>query len=93
MNSFTKQRQTQRLRKQTYGMGKCQGGINYIHTLLHVTDNQQGPSVQRRELYSIICNDLCEGFPDGAVDKNLPASAGDTGLIPDRGGSHTFQSS
>ena len=35
MNLFTKQKQTQRLRKQRYGMGKCQGGINYIHTLLH----------------------------------------------------------
>ena len=28
------------------------------------------------------------GFPGGSVVKNLPASAGDTGLIPDPGGSH-----
>ena len=28
------------------------------------------------------------GFPDGAVDKNLPATAGDTGLIPGQGRSH-----
>ena len=27
-------------------------------------------------------------FPDGAVVKNPPASAGDTGLIPDLGRSH-----
>ena len=26
-----------------------------------------------------------EGFPSGLVVKNLPANAGDTGLIPDRG--------
>ena len=28
------------------------------------------------------------GFPGGSVVKNLPANAGDTGLIPDPGGSH-----
>ena len=27
-------------------------------------------------------------FPGGAVDRNLPANAGDTGLIPDPGRSH-----
>ena len=31
------------------------------------------------------------GFPGGSVVKNLPASAGDTGLIPDPGGSHGMQ--
>ena len=25
------------------------------------------------------------GFPDGTVDENLPASAGDVGSIPDQG--------
>ena len=29
-----------------------------------------------------------EGFPGGSVLKNPPANAGDTGLIPDPGGSH-----
>ena len=29
-----------------------------------------------------------EGFPGGSVVKNLPANAGDTGSISDRGRSH-----
>ena len=33
-----------------------------------------------------------EGFPGGSVVKNLPASAGDMGLIPDPGRSHMLQS-
>ena len=32
------------------------------------------------------------GFPGGAVDKKLPANAGDTGLIPGLGGFHRLQS-
>ena len=34
---------------------------------------------------------LLEGFPCGAVDKNSPANAGDTGLIPNPGRSHVLQ--
>ena len=30
-------------------------------------------------------------FPGGTVDKNLPAYAGDTGLIPGLGRSHMLQ--
>ena len=33
-------------------------------------------------------NNLPEGFPGGAVVKNLPASAGDTGSSPGPGRSH-----
>ena len=33
-----------------------------------------------------------KGFPGGAVDKNLPAKAGDTGSIPGLGRSHMLQS-
>ena len=33
-----------------------------------------------------------EGFPGGAVVKNLPANAGDTGLIPGPGRSHMLGS-
>ena len=33
-----------------------------------------------------------EGFPGGAVVKNLPADAGDTGSIPGPGKSHMPQS-
>ena len=32
------------------------------------------------------------GFPGGSVVKNPSANAGDTGLIPDPGGSHVLQS-
>ena len=31
---------------------------------------------------------ICEGFPGGAVVKNPPANAGDTGSSPGRGRSH-----
>ena len=34
----------------------------------------------------------CRDFPGGAVVKNLPASAGDTGLSPGPGRSHMRQS-
>ena len=33
-----------------------------------------------------------EGFPGGSVVKNLPASTGDTSLIPGPGGSHMLRS-
>ena len=32
--------------------------------------------------------DVVQGFPGGAVVKNPPANAGDTGLIPGPGRSH-----
>jgi len=32
------------------------------------------------------------GFPGGSVAKNPPANAGDTGSIPDPGGSHMLRS-
>ena len=35
---------------------------------------------------------LLEDFPDGTVDKNLRANAGDTGLIPSQGRFHRPQS-
>ena len=41
------------------------------------------------------CQDLVKldlsGFPSGSVVRNLPACAGDTGLIPNPGGSHMPQ--
>ena len=55
MNLFTKQKQTHRHRKQTYGYqrGKVGGGGMdklgvwdwHIHTTVFKTDNQQGPTV------------------------------------------------
>ena len=61
MNLFTKQKQIHRHRKQAYGYqrGNVGGGINQEfgfnrYTLLYIKlDNQQGPTVQNRELYSI----------------------------------------
>ena len=35
---------------------------------------------------------LLGGFPDGSPVKNLPANAGDTGLIPGWGRSHVLRS-
>lgn len=37
-------------------------------------------------------NIFCRDFPGGAVEKNPPASSGDTGSIPDPGGSHVPRS-
>ena len=36
--------------------------------------------------------EMKEGFPAGAVVENLPANAGDTGLSPGLGRSHTPRS-
>ena len=66
MNLFTKQKQNHRLRKQTYGYqrGKLEGrgklGVWdwHIYTAVFKIDNQQGCTVQHRELYSIFCNNL-----------------------------------
>ena len=40
----------------------------------------------------IIKNNKFLGFPGGAVVKNLPASAGDTGSSPGPGGCHMLRS-
>ena len=50
----------------------------YTHTHTHT-----------HTLLSQHCTKPCaEGFPDGAVVKNLPANAGDTGSSPGLGRSH-----
>ena len=64
MNLFTKQKQTHKHRKQTDGYQRGRGvdklGVwdEQIHTTIYKIDNQQGPTVQHRELYSIFCNNL-----------------------------------
>ena len=57
MNSFTKQKQTHRHRKQTHGCGRVSGGINQklginryadnnrLLLCIYKIDNQQGPTV------------------------------------------------
>ena len=51
-------------------------------------DKPPGPTVQHRVPYSI---SYYMGLPGGAVDKNPPANAGDTGSIPVLGRSHMPQ--
>ena len=64
MNLNKKQKQTYRHRKQTYGYKRGSGGgidqelRRNIHTTTYKIDNQQGPSIQHKELYSIFCNNL-----------------------------------
>ena len=64
---ITEQKQTHRFRKQTYGYqrGKVGRGINQefgtnIHTTTYKIDNQQGPTVQHRELCLIFWDNLYE---------------------------------
>ena len=52
-------------------------------------------SISTTEFYilgRIFLKDSGVGFPGGPVAKNLAANAGDTGLIPGLGGSHTSHS-
>ena len=44
------------------------------------------------EYYSAVKGNEIEGFPGGAVVKNLPANAGETGSSPGPGRSHVLQS-
>ena len=51
----------------------------------------------RRSTLHLICagkplSEMLGGFPGRLVVKNLPASTGDTGLIPGPGRSHILQS-
>ena len=40
------------------GRGKLGVWDEYIHTTVYKMDNQQGPTVEHEELYSIFCNNL-----------------------------------
>ena len=68
MNLFTKQKQTYRYRKQSYGfqrenvVGRDKSGAwdEHTHATLYKIDNQQGPTVLHRELYLIFCDNLYE---------------------------------
>ena len=51
------------------------------------------PCISRAHLFQPQENQLVRGFPGGAVVKNPPANAGDTGSSPGLGGSHIPQSS
>ena len=68
MNLFTKQKQIYRYQKQTYGnqmgnvVGRDKSGAwdEHTHTTIYKIDNQQVPTVQHREIYSIFRDDLYE---------------------------------
>ena len=53
-------------------------------------DGRGVPGLQRVKVLNV--NNVISGFPGGAVVENLPANAGDTGLIPGPGRSHMLQS-
>ena len=63
MNLFTKQKQTHRHRKQTYGYQRGKVGERdklevwdqQIQTTIYKIDKQKGPTAQQRELYLISC--------------------------------------
>ena len=38
------------------GRNKLRGCDEHIHTIMYTIDNQQGPTVQHRELYSVFYN-------------------------------------
>ena len=66
MNLFTKQKQTHRLREQTYGYQEGRaasrdrlGALDWhVHTAIFRIDKQQGPTMQHRDHCSVLCDDL-----------------------------------
>ena len=89
MNLFTRQKQTHRLREWIYGCQKEQTvaefGINM--PTLFKTDNHPGPTVQHRELFSMLHGsldgrrvwgrtDTRVGFPGGVSGKGPPCQCG-----------------
>ena len=66
MNLFTTPKQIHKFKKQTYGYqsgnvvgrDKLEVWDEPRHATTHKIDNQQGPLVQYRDLYSISCNNL-----------------------------------
>ena len=52
------QTQITNLPKGKGGRGKLGVWDWHIHTTMYKIDNQQGPTVWRRELYSVSCNNL-----------------------------------
>lgn len=72
-NLFTKQKDTQRLQKETYdyqryrieqrdGLGSWREGLGawdqQMHTFVHGMEDQQRPALQYQELYSIFCDKI-----------------------------------
>ena len=107
-NLSTRQKQTHRHRKQIWllkgkgGRGEInwESGVN-IHTQLYIKQDQQRPTIQHRELYSVLCNNLYGkrirkntevricitelGLPWWLSGKEFTCNAGDIGSIPGLG--------
>ena len=65
MNLFTKQKHTHRLENQLMAASREDGGRDsqgvwdgHVHTAIFKMDNQQGPTVQHRELCLMFCGSL-----------------------------------
>ena len=67
-------------------------GLVPVH-LYHVAKEGVAPPAQRFGRSVPPARVTAEGFPGGAVVKNPPANAGDTGLSPDPGRSQVPRSS
>ena len=59
-----------------------------VKMILDLGKRMQAKIEKMQEMFK---KDLEEGFPGGAVDKNLPANAGETGSVPGPGRSHVLQ--
>ena len=65
----------------------------HVHTAILKMNNQQGPTIQRRELCSMLCGRLdgrgvgIHGFPGSADGKASACTAGDPGSVTGWGGS------
>ena len=69
-------------------------GHNY-HDLVQKNYTQKNRANKQLFLYTIneqLRNKIRKAFPGGAVDKNAPSNAGDTGLNPDPGRFHMLKS-
>ena len=59
---------------------------SHLHAFALLVPSAWVASIQTE--VSLLTKGMPEGFPDGSVEKNPPANAGDRGSIPDLGGSH-----
>ena len=64
----------------------------YKHSYKTIKIHELSSTASYKIITTVLMNTTILGFPGGSVEKNLPANAGDTGLIPDPGRSHMPQS-
>ena len=74
MNKFTKQKTDLQISKTNLWLpkGKCgRGGINHTHTTICKIDNQQGSTIQYRELYSAFSEPIRGKNPNKKKECNI----------------------